>query len=155
MTPTDIDRLITAALSFLPAAMDSKAARVMLMAIGMQESRFKHRRQVGGPAHGFWQFEMGGGIRGVMTHKATSATIRGVLERMRYPVTVEAAYNAVVDNDIVAGACARLLLYSLPTALPVTSDDGWDQYIKAWRPGTPHPETWADFYAMAEAFYYG
>ena len=28
----------------------------MLLAIGLQESRFVHRRQIGGPACGFWQF---------------------------------------------------------------------------------------------------
>ena len=51
----------------------------MLLAIGLQESRFEHRRQlVGnpprpiGPAMSFWQAEVGGGmVRGVRIHRAT------------------------------------------------------------------------------------
>ena len=47
------------ALALLPAAMNTPQARCMLLAIGLQESRFVHRRQIGGPARGFWQFERG------------------------------------------------------------------------------------------------
>ena len=58
------------ALALLPAAMNTPQARCMLLAIGLQESRFVHRRQIGGPARGFWQFERGtrtsrGGVWGV------------------------------------------------------------------------------------------
>ena len=45
--------VMPAAFSLLPPNMDSREARVMLLAIGMQESRFKHRKQIGGPAKGF------------------------------------------------------------------------------------------------------
>ena len=41
------------ALALLPAAMNTPQARCMLLAIGLQESRFVHRRQIGGPARGF------------------------------------------------------------------------------------------------------
>ena len=37
------------ALALLPAAMNTPQARCMLLAIGLQESRFVHRRQIGGP----------------------------------------------------------------------------------------------------------
>ena len=40
----------------------STAADVLLLAIGLQESRFEHRQQIGGPARSFWQFERGGGV---------------------------------------------------------------------------------------------
>lgn len=47
-------------------SMDSTEARVMLLAIGLQESRFINRFQIvqgkpgaKGPARGFWQFEQG------------------------------------------------------------------------------------------------
>ena len=36
------------ALALLPAAMNTPQARCMLLAIGLQESRFVHRRQIGG-----------------------------------------------------------------------------------------------------------
>ncbi|OMG90710.1 hypothetical protein [Achromobacter xylosoxidans] len=49
-----LDTIVTDAinptLALLPAAMDTPAARVMLLAIGLQESRFVRRRQIGGPA---------------------------------------------------------------------------------------------------------
>ncbi|MCV6902125.1 MAG: hypothetical protein NTT76_05400, partial [Achromobacter xylosoxidans] len=54
-----IDTGISPALALLPAGMDTQAAHVMLLAIGLQESRFTHRQQIGGPARGFWQFEKG------------------------------------------------------------------------------------------------
>jgi hypothetical protein len=53
-------------------------------------------------------------------------------------------------NDIVAASAARLLLYTLPQALPVNAAEGWDQYIAAWRPGKPHPEKWSECWSIAE-----
>src|SRR3546814_4167946 len=58
---------IKPALKLLPKQMDSREARVLLLAIGLQESGFEHRWQVidrrrpnrKGPARGFWQFELG------------------------------------------------------------------------------------------------
>src|SRR5690606_35531315 len=63
-----VEQAIWPAYALLPSRMDSDRATVMLLAIGLQESRFEHRRQIKGPARGFWQFERGGGVRGVMTH---------------------------------------------------------------------------------------
>ncbi|WP_322786536.1 hypothetical protein [Advenella kashmirensis] len=57
------DQLIDTSMQLLPARMDSAQARVMLLAIGLQESRFTHTHQIGGPAHGYWQFESGGGTK--------------------------------------------------------------------------------------------
>src|SRR5690554_6652716 len=67
---------IAPALELLPAQMTSPEAVVMLLAIGLQESRFQHRRQlVGspprpvGPAKSFWQAEQGGGmVRGLLRY---------------------------------------------------------------------------------------
>ncbi|CAB3905984.1 hypothetical protein LMG3328_04544 [Achromobacter ruhlandii] len=39
-----VERAIEPALVLLPARMDTPAVRVMLLAIGLQESRFEHRR---------------------------------------------------------------------------------------------------------------
>ena len=56
---------LPSAFALLPPAMDTPDARVLLLAIGLQESKFSHRLQIGGPARGYWQFEQGGGVRGV------------------------------------------------------------------------------------------
>ena len=68
--------VIGPALSRLPARMDSLAVRVLLLAIGLQESRMTYRRQLGGPARGLWQAERGtpetrGGVTGVLLHPAS------------------------------------------------------------------------------------
>src|SRR5690606_27518522 len=71
----DIKRILSGVvvpgLELLPSRMDTPKARLMLLAIGLQESRFDHRRQIGGPARGLWQFERGGGVRGVLRHPSS------------------------------------------------------------------------------------
>ena len=72
---------IDPALALLPASMDTPEARIMLLAIGLQESHFEHRRQLvgnppgpSGPAKSLWQAEQGGGlVRGLRLHAVTSA----------------------------------------------------------------------------------
>lgn len=149
----------------LPAAMrvlgeryDSPEARAMLLAIGLQESRFQHRAQVRGPARGFWQFERGGGVEGVLLHPQTSARALETLTTLRYHRVGESLaettgrVHAVLEhNDILAAAFARLLLWTLPTRLPRRDQPGigWYQYVDAWRPGKPHRATWDAFFAEA------
>lgn len=153
MTLNDADKLITGGLLWLPERFDSPEARAMLMAIGLQESRFMHRRQIGGPANGYWQFEHGGGVRGVLHHPGTGGFAREVMTRLDYPVTSEAAYNALPDNDVLAVVFARLLLFTVPSALPESPGDAWQQYLWAWRPGKPHANTWPGYFERARRFY--
>jgi hypothetical protein len=143
--------IIPAALSLLPARMDSPSARAMLLAIGLQESRFTHRVQVKGPAHGFWQFELRGGVTGVLQHPQTEDIVRTVLHAQGYPAIPEECYAAIIDNDTVACVFARLLLWTLPGRLPVSTEHelAWDQYLAAWRPVKPHHHTWNPFYTEA------
>jgi hypothetical protein len=149
--------VIPVALGFLPARMNSIEARAMLLAIGMQESRFDHRRQLGGPATGYWQFERGGGVRGVMTHSSASIYLPAIFKTLNYPLTTAGAvedraiHDALADNDILACIFARLLLWTVPGSLPQSnqSSKGWDQYLEGWRPGKPHSRTWPSFFAEA------
>lgn len=146
------DIVYEATMKLLPPAMDTPQGKAMLIAIGLQESRFTSRRQLGdGPARGFWQFEQGGSVRGVLNHAMTRGLSRGLCERLcydDYPVTV---WNALEHNDVLAMAFARLNLYWLPRKLPepTQSQEAWEQYYEAWRPGKPHRETWDAFYAQA------
>lgn len=154
MTPESLLRnAIEPALRLLPDAMDSQAARAMLIAIALQESRAKYRAQIGGPARGYWQFEMYGGVRGVLDHSASQEHIRFVLAALDYSPDAKepACYIAIEHNDILAAAFARLLLWTLPQSLPARTEpaSGWAQYILAWRPGKPHRGTWDAFYAQA------
>jgi hypothetical protein len=142
---------ITHALELLPIKMNSTEAKVLLVAIGLQESRFKHRKQIKGPAHGYWQFESGGGVRGVMTHHSSRSNARLLCAQRGVNWNQSEIYEAIVNDDVLAAGFARLLLWTDANAIPEIgeSDLAWDYYIRNWRPGKPHPETWSALYQQA------
>lgn len=134
---------------------DTVNARRFILAIALQESRLAHRRQVlaggieSGPAASFWQFEPGGGCKGVLTHYLTAQCMRGMCTDFNVDPTPAGLWEAMRFNDIVAAIAARLLIYTLPSKLPTTAAEGWAQYTAAWRPGKPHPETWPSNWDLA------
>jgi hypothetical protein len=149
---------IDAGLALLPHQMASAQARVMLYAIGLQESRFTARRQlVGnpprptGPAKGYWQFERLGGCRGVVSHPASRYWMHRVCVTQEVAFNATGIWNAIETNDILAAAAARLLLFTDPKKLPATGDaaGAWNLYIRTWRPGKPHRKTWDAFHQQA------
>lgn len=143
---------IRPALSMLPASMGADRAHVMLVAIGLQESRLIHRRQIGGPARGLWQFEEGGGVKGVLTHPSSKDLAFKVCLARGVTADRRSVYAALEHDDILAAAFARLLLWTDPKPLPTNEQDGWALYLRTWRPGKPHPETWSgSFSAASEA----
>ena len=143
---------LPAALSLLPARMDSPAARALLVAIALQESGLTRRRQLGtGPARSFWQFDPGdrAAFALVFAHPKTDEHARTVARRLAYPYTgVETMRQASEHNDVLACAIARLLLWTVPAPLPgrAEASEAWAQYLRAWNPGHPRPETWTDCY---------
>jgi hypothetical protein len=141
------------AFALLPGVMDTPEARAMMLAVGLQESRFKYRRQLNGPARGFFQFEQMGGVKGVLEHPATKPHITHVCAELRYPPLIEHCYIAIEHNDVLACCFARLLLWTLPGMLAGHGmvERGWNQYVSAWRPGKPHRLSWDDFFADAWA----
>ena len=147
--PFHLAHTLPAALSLLPKEMDTPEARILLLAIGLQESKFRDRLQIGGPARGFWQFEKGGGVAGVLSHPASAKHAATVCAALTYPATPSVVHQAIADNDVLACACARLLLWTLPKPMARTATEGWLDYLDAWRPGKPHPETWAAHYEAA------
>lgn len=133
-----IERAIQPAYALLPAGMRSSEATVMLLAIGLQESAFKHRRQIKGPARGFWQFELGGGYRGVLRHAASAGHAQALLTERGYAGMTESEQFAQLEtDDVFAAGIARLLLWTDPKALPalLKPDDAFDYYLRNWRPG--------------------
>jgi len=131
-------------------------ARIEMLAIGLQESRFLHRRQMGnGPAMGFWQFERGGGVKGVLNHHTSKDRAHALcLARGVDPVSSR-VWSALEHDDVLAAGFARLLLLTDPQPLPATQETGWAYYLRTWRPGKPHPETWPAYFARAEAHVHG
>jgi hypothetical protein len=143
---------INPALSLLPEKMDSYDARRMLIAIAMQESRIRYRRQIRGPVHSYWQSErFGGMVHGCMSHHATKEHYAELCNALDYSAfDGDQVYIAIEHNDVLAAGLARLLLWTLPQKLPMHVDDGWSQYLEAWRPVKPHPETWGQNWLEAE-----
>ena len=150
--------MIDAALALLPAQMDSPEARVMLRAIGWQESRFTHRFQVvagepgaKGPARGFWQFERGGGCAGVLRHRASRYWMHHLCSVRGCRPSPDALWRQIELDDVLAAGAARLLLFTDPKRLPALGDEpgAWDLYERVWRPGKPHRDTWAQAYRKA------
>ena len=154
---------IIPSLSLLDPKLDAPAARAMLIAIALQESGLKARRQMleardhwweskPGKGHGFWQFERDGATRGVMVrHAAASAIVLPVLAELLYPPDPYAVHEAIIHNDVLACVLARALLYSVPASLPGQDEpgNGWEQYLSVWRPGRPKPDTWEAHYRTA------
>lgn len=140
MTISEIrERAIAPALAMLPARMNSPEAQIMLLAIGLQESQFVHRRQLGGgPARSFWQGERGGGmVQGVRTHEATEKHAALLYCARGVEPNNEAIWKAIEHDDVLAAGLARLLLWSDPLPLPETHEveEALALYLRTWRPG--------------------
>jgi hypothetical protein len=156
-----LTRAIEPALAELPPAMTSDAARVLLLAIGAQESRLAHRDQlerdgrntVLGPALGLWQFERGGGCTGVLIHRASRRHALAACSRHGVKPTPVEVWRALPGDDVFAATMARLLLFTDAAPLPRLGDaeGAWAYYIRCWRPGRPHHKTWRPLYDAATA----
>lgn len=143
---------IPAAYALLPGAMASREATAMLLAIGLQESRFEHRRQMGnGPARGFWQFERMGGVNEILTTASTKPIIEPIVRLFLFQPTPTACHEAIQTHDVLATCFARLLLWVDPRPMPspIEHEKGWSIYLRNWRPGKPHSSTWKSNFEQA------
>ena len=129
----------------------SAAAERMLLAIGQQESLLHYRHQVlsggrKGPARGLWQFERGGGVVGVMTHKSSANRARALADARGLSFDSYVLWAAIEYDDALATGFARLLLWTDPRPLPEAQELNlaWQYYLRNWRPGKPHPDVWPD-----------
>lgn len=160
ITPRDFDhRILTPALSLLPDAMDTPEARVLLIAIALQESALAHRWQIvdesqpqrKGPARGLLQFERAGGCAGVLTHPSSRYWMHRVCAVRGVAPNARALWLALERDDVLAAAAGRLLLFTDPKRLPDVDDEAgaWRYYLRIWRPGRPHRSRWPTNHAAA------
>lgn len=136
------------AMNLLPEKMRTKKGDVIGLTIGLQESALVYRQQIKGPARGLWQFEKGGGMRGVLTHPMTAGYAKEIQQERGHGVGVNAAFDALDKDDIFAAAMARLLMWSDPFSLPEIdqSQRAWNFYLRTWRPGKPKPDKWTSYH---------
>lgn len=142
---TVIKTVIEPGLALLPISMDTKAARVLLLTFGLQESRFEHRDQlekngkntVLGPALSYFQFERAGGVLGVLQHPASRKYAQQICDARGVPADSRSAWERMATDDALGCAFARLLIWTDPLALPSESDSesAWRLYLRTWRPG--------------------
>lgn len=142
-----------AAMELLPEKMNSPEAKALLTAICLQESGFKHRQQVGGPAKGLWQWELPQ-VGLVLRHDVVGPLARDVLAALVYTegnAPHESIHDAMQHNDILQCAFSRLLLWPDAAPLPKRGDvqGSLATYLRVWRPGKPHPEKWPANWAQA------
>lgn len=150
------------ALVLLPPRMSSPRAWHMLLAIGLQESKFSARVQIvngggRGPARGFWQFERGGGVKGVLEHDLTTEHAVRICDARGVRPVAQLVWERMEFDDVLGAAFARLLLWTdrPPLPAPDNADGGWETYTRVWRPGRPHPATWPAHWTRARRFIYG
>lgn len=146
ISPADaLGKIIIPALATLPEQMDSPKARLMLLAIALQESGLRAREQTGGPARGLWQFERNG-VLAVMHHTRTAGVVFGWCTENGETYGSNSIYERLALDDELACVFARLLLWTDPRPLPEIGAcmGAWNLYERCWRPGNPSYTRWRD-----------
>jgi len=153
MTPSDaLATSITPALEMLGEKFMGPRAEVMLLTIAQQESGLRAIQQAsGGPGRGLWQFEPPA-CGDVLTrptsrfHAALACENCGGVDPSQ-----DAVYAALLTNDVLAAAFARLKLWNDPAQLPLVGDPvgAWDFYVQTWHPGKPRRDSWPIFYKIS------
>ena len=132
--------------------MGTEPAAVLLLAIALQETGLKHRQQVPvAHARGWWQFEIGGGVAGVMNHPASHLWARSICHSECVPFSRTRIFQAIQWHDPLAAAFARLLLWTDLAPLPDAADPGesYEYYERNWRPGKPRAAAWPANHSLA------
>lgn len=133
------------------------AARPFLLAVAMQESGLTERAQVvaggaAGPARGWFQFERGGGVVGVLSHGASADLARLCCAAAMVRPTPDVVWRTIEGHDRLAVAFARLLMLTDPAPVPTDMQGAWRCYAdRLWRPGKPHPDRWPEAWRLAQA----
>ena len=155
-----VETAVDLALALLPKAMNTPQARVLMLATGLQESRFEFRRQLGnGPARSFWQFERGnsasrGGVWSVYLHPDSKDLLAKLCLDRDCAFDPLAIWERIENDDVLAAGLARLLLWTSVKTLPMLGEvnAAWLYYLDCWKPGKAKPDTWPALYAQALDF---
>lgn len=139
---------IESGLNLLPENLRTIDARVLLYATSTQENPTRSPRQIirkdgklqpVGPAGGDYQFEKTGGIRGLVNFKSPrlQGMLADVCKARGVAVNVDALFDAIQTDPILAAALARLLYFTDSAPLPKAGDEqnAWNTYLRTWRPG--------------------
>lgn len=132
----------------------------LLLAIAGQETAWVERVQrskgrdgawISGPARGFWQFERGGGVRGVLSHPRTVKLAYSLCSSRLVAPTATDVHLRLAKDDLLACGFARLLLLTDPAPIPEDQAGAWACYLRNWRPGKPDASRWPACWKEARA----
>lgn len=150
-------QILVPALAFIRGNLKNIPASVeehtMLLAIAGVESAWSQRtQQPVAYAHSFYQFERGG-VLGLMRDDETSKQVAVLCGMASVPFQSTAIWNymAKPEADNFSAAMARLLLWTDPRPLPKNEVDGYQCYLRLWRPGAPYKDRWLSVYGQAVA----
>lgn len=120
----------------------TEAVRLFLVAVAVQESGLRRRRQwPTGPGRSWWQFEPRT-VGAMLAHPDARETMADLLAEFALPRGEDELHEVLAYNDLAACVAARLLLRCDPQPVPVGPDQAWSCYDRVWRPGKPAPERW-------------
>lgn len=140
------------ALGLLGPKCDTPKSRLQVLVSCLQESGLKDRQQVGGgPGHGLAQFEGGPLSATAQVLKHGYARTAAVCLARKVSCTRPAIHAALLTDDVLAAALARVLLLTDAKPLPEIGDEdgAWDCYIRNWHPGKPDRKRFAKNYPIA------
>lgn len=150
-----IDCTILPVLTWMGHPYDKPPAAALLAAIAYTESDCRWRRQQPGPARSWWQIEPATALDTLRRHRLTAGRYWKML--LLPTVTTKEPLGPILEWS-EAGACvlARMLLWHrlpepLPRLVPYDVDTALAQYLRAWRPGKPHPDRFRDAWPDAVA----
>jgi hypothetical protein len=144
----------------IPAGPQADAFSV---AAGFQESKFRARDQgdpaVLGPATGYWQFEMNGGVAEILESARTAPIAKALCARMGIAASRDAVWRVFTTEagDDLACSFARLLAWKDPAPLPKVSaaadveEEAYRYYDRNWRPGAKRRADWTVSWRTAVA----
>lgn len=86
-----------------------------------------------------------------MKHPRSGHHVSALCKALGVPCELEAIYQAIADDDVLAAGIARLMLWADPRALPEIGDEdeAWDCYLRNWNPGKPSRRRWEKAYPDA------
>ena len=138
------------------ATMDTAEARCLLHVTAGVESAWTYRVQKPvAYAHSYWQMERRGAAIEVLTNDIT----RGLFDEIRKAQGVgpglDMVFDAIIDDDRLAYAMARLRYWIVPEPLPAIGDldHTWHYYVTTWRPGKPDPTRFGEVYSQSVALF--
>lgn len=163
---------IDSGLAQLPESLRTLDAKVQLYATSIQENPTRAPRQIIkkdgklqaiGPAAGDYQFEKTGGIRGLINFKSDrlQQMLSEVCKARKVAVAVDALFDAIQVDPVLAAALARLLYFTDSGVLPKAGAEqyAWEVYLRTWRPGAYERDPkglrakWSKSYAEAMKAY--